>query len=342
MKDNYSLLEKLLHKFVLKNHIIKSTIYELEKFLYSKKSIDTPKKNIFISGLARSGTTMLLNIFYDSGKFSSLTYRDIPFSLSPNLWKFLSVRTTKRFEQERIHQDGIKINIDSPEAFEEIFWKYLLKDKYIKSNKLIINELEDYHLKEFSLYIKLITFCKKKELYLSKNNNNILRLDQLSKYFQDSIFLLMFRDPINHANSLLKIHNKFSNLNKKNKFIESYMSMLGHHEFGINHKPFYLMNSINYTENSSSKDLGYWLKIWINYYSYVLSSLEKKNIYFLSYEKFCENPDILFKHGKFSDEAFFNSKNLKSRNENLTIDNKELLDKANDVYIKLLNSKCCL
>ena len=70
--------------------------------------------------------------------------------------------------------------------------------------------------------------------------------------------------------------------------------------------------------------------------------MKKKNIYFLSYEKFCENPDILLKHEKFSDETYFNNVDLKNRNENLTIDNKELLDKANDIYNKLLSSKCSL
>ena len=42
-------------------------------------------KNFFVTGLARSGTTQLLNSLYKTG-FSSYTYSDMPFLFSPNMW----------------------------------------------------------------------------------------------------------------------------------------------------------------------------------------------------------------------------------------------------------------
>ena len=77
----------------------------------------------FVSGLARSGTTILLNAIYESDEFSSLSYKDMPFVLAPNLWSKLSFAIKKDIDLvERAHGDGIKVSTDSPEAFEEVFW----------------------------------------------------------------------------------------------------------------------------------------------------------------------------------------------------------------------------
>ena len=55
----------------------------MQKFL-----LPSPKNNsddhVFVSGLARSGTTALLNALYQSGTFASLSYDDMPFILAPN------------------------------------------------------------------------------------------------------------------------------------------------------------------------------------------------------------------------------------------------------------------
>ena len=42
--------------------------------------------HVFVTGMARSGTTILLQALHDTGKFASLTYADMPIVLSPNLW----------------------------------------------------------------------------------------------------------------------------------------------------------------------------------------------------------------------------------------------------------------
>ena len=37
--------------------------------------------HVFVMGLARSGTTVLLNALYESSEFASLSYKDMPFVL---------------------------------------------------------------------------------------------------------------------------------------------------------------------------------------------------------------------------------------------------------------------
>ena len=55
----------------------------------------TDNKHVFVSGLARSGTTILLNALYESDEFASLSYKDMPFVLAPNLWSKLSPNKKK-------------------------------------------------------------------------------------------------------------------------------------------------------------------------------------------------------------------------------------------------------
>ena len=89
---------------------------------------------VFISGLARSGTTSLLNQLYSSNKFGSLKYSHMPFILNPRLSKIFSSFTAKGVleSKERIHKDGINISINSPECLDEPFW---IKENQIISQK---------------------------------------------------------------------------------------------------------------------------------------------------------------------------------------------------------------
>ena len=66
---------------------------------------------------------MLLNIFYKTNLFSSITYEDMPFIACPNIWKLISSSSKKQIEaSERLHSDGVVFDNTSPEAFEEAYW----------------------------------------------------------------------------------------------------------------------------------------------------------------------------------------------------------------------------
>ena len=121
-KNKYNLPSRFLHRVVLSNNLIKDILFDFEKFFFKRKHDKLNQKNIFISGLARSGTTILNNFFFKTGHFASFTYRDMPFILAPNIWSKLNKHKDIN-EKERAHGDGILVSIDSPEAFEEIFWK---------------------------------------------------------------------------------------------------------------------------------------------------------------------------------------------------------------------------
>ena len=48
----------------------------------------------------------------------------MPMILGPNIWsKYFGKNVKNSKDQKRAHDDLIKINLNSPEAFEEVFWK---------------------------------------------------------------------------------------------------------------------------------------------------------------------------------------------------------------------------
>ena len=95
--QNYNLIQKTLHDLCFNLKIINKSLYELEKLLYLKKNElqnIIEKKHVFISGLARSGTTSILNYIFSNQEYASLTYKNMPFIFSINL-------NTKLFSQKK-------------------------------------------------------------------------------------------------------------------------------------------------------------------------------------------------------------------------------------------------
>ncbi len=269
----HSRISKFLHKIYLKNYFIsKATLaYELDKFNDALKNTNL-EKIVFISGLARSGTTSLLRVLHDTNCFASLQYKNMPFLFLPNT----SIFKSEEELFERSHKDGIKVNGESPEAFDEYFWKAFLNDAYITPKSMLLNKIEDELLVKYTDYIKLISISKKRNNYLSKNNNAILRIASLVK-IPNAVFFFLVRRPYDHASSLLKLHLKFSEDHKQDSFSLAYFDFLGHHEFGLNHKAFRLKEDIfKEIELADKTTLTYWLLIWKQYYSYLLEIYDEK------------------------------------------------------------------
>ena len=292
--SDYNSLSKFFHHLSLGSKIVSELSFDVDQKLFSpkKKNIQFKDNHLFISGLARSGTTALLEFLNQSDEFISLTYSDLPFILSPSINSKIVKKTLKTDLKERAHKDGIYVNNESPEALDEVFWKVFLQDNYIEKDKLSLNSISDDILKKYKNYIERITFNKgNPKRYLSKNNNLVLRFDSILKIFPNATIIIPFRDPLQHAISLMNQHLHFSELQKKNPFSLKYMNWLGHHEFGLNQKPFYLGNDeiFNELKNYKKEDINYWLLSWLNYYRYVSEKYNSKCIFFC-YESFCENP----------------------------------------------------
>tara|TARA_A100001011_G_scaffold130388_1_gene137379 strand:- start:8292 stop:9260 length:969 start_codon:yes stop_codon:yes gene_type:complete len=317
--NNYSWLEQKLHQFALSSQFMREVTFDFESSF--KTSLQKQDNHVFIAGLARSGTTILLNALFKSNSFASLSYADMPFILAPNLWSKISVIKSDLNFKERAHGDGIKVSTESPEAFEEVFWKTFAYDY----------ELED----KFKKYVNNILIKYNKDKYLSKNNQNIRRIELISNIFKNSKILVPYRDPIQHSYSLLIQHKKFIEDCKNDLFISKYMKWIGHTEFGPNYIPIR-------KDNLTFKDdlnINHWIEQWYLTYKNTVKLLKNKNnIIFISYEKLCSSKEYWYKiQKKVQIENLYNFEFKESKKEIRLKTNKELCKKAYSLYLDLNN-----
>ncbi|MCW5515588.1 sulfotransferase [Muriicola sp. Z0-33] len=335
--SNYSKAEKHLHKLYLSNYFLSKSSLELEEIIHGNKAKQTPiEEYVFITGLARSGTTALMNKIFTTEEYASLQYSNMPILLSPNLWN----KKLKIAKHERAHKDGIIIDGNSPEEFDEYFWKVFLNDSYIKDG-LLPHEVDEKVLAKYLTYVSLICHSKGKQKYISKNNNNILRLSSLNK-IQGSKIIILFRDPLSHASSLMKLHKSFSENQKDDPFVLDYFNYLGHHEFGLGHKPFLLTdNFINNKDRYTPEDLNYWLQIWINYYDYLLANFDD-NWMVVSFEDLIEEPNKVYDHLKanlnINAPLTSDHKHIPTKYKDISC-NIDLKERALKIYDRLCNIK---
>lgn len=318
--NQYSWLQKKLHQIALSSQLMREVSFDVENSLFSK--VRKTNKHVFITGLARSGTTILLNAIYKSDQFASLTYKDMPFILSPNLWGNISFSKGESEQIERAHEDGIKVSKESPEAFEEVFWKTFDENEYITSAK-------------FKNYIDLINHKYKKNRYLSKNNQNIKRIKLISEIFPTSQILIPFREPIQHANSLLIQHIKFIKKSNKDKFIRNYMFWIGHTEFGPNYRPIKQTN----IQFKDYLNINHWIEQWILTYKYCYKTIiNKPNISFISYQKLCTSKKYWHNlNAKLDLNTNYNFKFKESKKNIYDNIDEALAKEASELYMKLSN-----
>ena len=67
--NNYSWLQQKLHQLALSSQFIREMMFDVESSAISINK--TGDNHVFVSGLPRSGTTILLNALYESNEFSS-------------------------------------------------------------------------------------------------------------------------------------------------------------------------------------------------------------------------------------------------------------------------------
>lgn len=316
--NNYFWLQQKLHQLALSSQFIRETTFDVESSLFSNEQ--QTDNHVFVAGLARSGTTILLNALYETNEFASLSYQDMPFILAPNLWSKVSVAKQNVEFIERAHRDGIKISSTSPEAFEEVFW-------------MTFDERDETTKEKFKLYVELINHKYKKNRYLSKNNQNIRRLELISGMFPRSQILIPFRNPIQHSYSLLSQHQLFLDWSKNDVFISNYMKWIGHTEFGPNYIPIYDKH-LSFRDHL---DVNHWLEQWLLTYQHCYTHFKhRNNIYFICYEKMCSSKDYWLDILKILNVEKLYDFEFKESYKTIPIDiNKGIIEKASSLYSEL-------
>lgn len=294
--SEYRRLDRWLHWLALAPESSRRLAFDLERqFALPDRSTvvdgaagcgedDPAARAVYVCGLARSGTTILLRVLGELDAFRSLTYRDMPFVLAPNIWAALT-RSGQQdaLPSERAHGDGMLVDFDSPEAFEEVFWRTFGEalpddscDGMVPPTDDVMSAFADYRALVANPRARGTGGGTTRKRYLSKNNNNLMRLGALSRDTTATI-LLAYRDPVATAQSLHRQHLNFCSVHARDGFGRRYMRWLGHREFGLDHRPFCFARP-GMDPALSPDDVNYWLDYWNAVYRHILQQQDARFI----------------------------------------------------------------
>ena len=134
---------------------------------------------VFICGLARAGSSILLECLAAHPETATHRYRDYPGVLAPIFWDQVSARLYKdRQFKERAHGDGIAVSPDSPEAMEEMLWMAFYPRSHDpgQDNRIGRDNLTPEFSAFYRDHIRKLLWLRKGRRYLSKGNYNLARL----------------------------------------------------------------------------------------------------------------------------------------------------------------------
>jgi len=198
-------------------------------------------KPVFVCGLARAGTTILLETLAGHPQLGSHRYRDDPFLFTPLFWNSFLARLPQQRSApaERAHADGIVVTADSPEAFEEVLWMAFFRRLHDPHSSGVLDgetACPDFE-RFFRDHLRKLLWVRGRPRYLSKANYNVARLEYLLKLFPDARFVLPLRDPAAHIASLMKQHRLFCEGEGRHPEALEHMRRIGHFEFGLDRRP---------------------------------------------------------------------------------------------------------
>jgi hypothetical protein len=299
-ENRYGWLERVLHRVAFATPLAQVGVADMEERLFRKRlvaiELDTP---VLITALPRAGTTILLQLIAASSTFASHTYRDMPLVLCPMLWDRLSRRFRRAdTPRERAHGDGIEVSLDSPEAFEEMVWKFFWSRRY---RGQVIEPWETCEHEDFARFFmshmrKVVAVRAEQKptarRYVSKNNLNIARIPAIWEAVPSAMIVVPFREPLQHAASLLRQHRRFKELHARDAFARRYMAAIGHYDFGENLRP---VDFGQWYEQKADRDpdrLEFWIDYWIAVHRHVLAHASHERLVLVSFEVLCETRDV--------------------------------------------------
>lgn len=240
-------------------------------------------KPVYVTGLARSGTTILLELLARLPAMATHRYRDFPPIWTPYFWnKFLDLVPQRDVSpRERPHQDGIEITPESPEAMEEPIWMRYFPGSHDPSLRNLLGRetRNDAFAEVYRRHVRKILLVRGGRRYLAKGNYNVARLAYIQTLFPDARFVVPVRHPLGHIASLARQHRNFTAGQRANPAARAYLRRVGHFEFGLDRVP------VNMGDDDairgilerwrSGDELGGWAAYWSHVYERLHNQLER-------------------------------------------------------------------
>jgi len=265
-------------------------------------TIESP---VYIAGLARSGTTILLELLASLPGVATHRYRDFPPIWTPVLWNRFLALVPGRAEQprERPHGDGIAITPDSPEAMEEPIWMRYFPHSHdpAVSDVLDRGTRNDAFADFYRRHLRKLLLVRDARRYVAKGNYNIARLGYLHALFPDARFVVPVRHPVSHVASLLRQHQAFTQAQQAHPAARDYLRRVGHFEFGLDRLPINLAATPGTREIldlwQRGDEVAGWAAYWAHVYGAVLDQLGRdaklrEAVLVVHYERLNASPDV--------------------------------------------------
>jgi len=259
---------------------------------------------IYIAGLARAGSTLLLEILARHPQVASHRYSDFPMLFTPWAWQRFLDRVPKREAQavERAHGDGIPVTPASPEAFEEMLWMAFFPRLHDQRVSAVLDGREDHPAFErfYRDHIRKLLFTRQRQRYVGKGNYNVTRLEYLLRIAPDARFVVPVRDPCWHIASLMKQHRLFLAGQRAHPRAVTHLQRAGHFEFGQDRRPVNAGDpqAIEHIEQCwrEGSEVAGWAHYWNHIHGFLADRLDanadlRAATRLVSFEQLCRDPE---------------------------------------------------
>lgn len=260
-------------------------------------------KPIYVAGLARSGSTVLLETIASYPGVASHRYRDFPFVFTPIWWNRYLDRTPRKSAEikPRVHADGLLVSSESPEALEEPLWMAFFAKRHDRGISHVLDSKIDRPDFEtfYRNHVRKVLAIRGGHRYACKGNYHVARLEYLLKIFPDARFIIPIRTPREHVASLMKQHRLFTEGETRYRRSLVQMQACGHFEFGLDRRAIDFGDSAAVTAveqlwNEGEEARG-WARYWSQVYGFLAQRIEansalRQSVEVVWFDELCGQP----------------------------------------------------
>ena len=280
----------------------------------------TIRRPVYVAGLARAGTTILLEVLAAHPDVATHRYQDF-WSIHTPVW---SEQTRRRMPAkdavptERSHGDGILVTPDSPEAIEEMLWMEFFPGLHdpMRSNVLASDASNLPFEQYYRDHIRKLLFVRQRTRYACKANYHVTRMEYLLKLFPEARFILPIRHPREHIASLRKQHALLCEAAARYPRALRYLDRVGHFEFGPHRTPINAGSTESIRQIldlwAAGQEVRGWARYWSHIYRFLADRLEEHSplrdaTLVVRYEDLCADAEgqltQLLDHGRLIDSV---------------------------------------
>jgi hypothetical protein len=294
-------IAKMAHQFPILANLMNRTESLVLRKQMADFEIDSP---IYVTGMARAGTTITLEMLSQHPSVASHRYLHMVLPYTPHFIQLAAnVLPLMKSPVERLHKDRMLVTRDSPEAVEEIIWQRFFSSIVDESQSNILDSTSsnpDFEM-FYREHLRKLLFNQNAARYAAKNNYNVSRMEYLKKMFPDVRFIIVVRNPFDHIASLAKQDMILRSLESADPRLLDWTKIIGHREFGsariiINLGSSETVERIRRLWNSKDTYARGWAVYWNAVYSFVQDKLESNTeiadaSLVFRYEDLCESPE---------------------------------------------------